>query len=46
MFSVLRAVIIVIAGLIIAKLLSTWVTRLAARKFTAQHQIILRRSIY
>lgn len=46
MFAVIRAIIIFIAGLVIAKLVSTWVTRLATKRFSAHHQIILRRSTY
>jgi small-conductance mechanosensitive channel len=46
MFAIVRALIIAIAGLVVAKVLSGSAARLAAKRFSTHHQIILRRTIY
>lgn len=45
-FSIVRACILAGAGFVAARLASTAVSRLAAKKLTAHHSLVLRRAVY
>lgn len=45
-FSIVRACILAGAGFVAARLAATAVSRLAAKKLTAHHQLVLRRAVY